>query len=342
MKKWQNTVTFSMSAVAALVLAACSPSEQKATTPAASGEQSAAQTDVVKRVSIATIIEHPALDSIRKGVIDELKTSGFEDGKNLKIDFQSAQGSTATVGQIAKKFAGDNPDVIVAIATPTAQSMVAATKSIPIVYSGVTDPVAAKLVPSWEASKTNVTGVSDELPLGPQIDLMKKIVPTLKSVGYVYSPGEVNSTIVLEQLKTELAKSGITVAAAPAQRTSDVLTAARSLKGKADLFYTSLDNNVVSSYESMYKVAVENKIPLVASDTGSVVRGAVAALGVNYYDVGRKTGSVVVRVLNGEKVGDIASQRMDTLDLVLSEKNAKAEGVTLSADLLKEAKEVIQ
>ncbi|MGB4882014.1 MAG: ABC transporter substrate-binding protein [Neisseria sp.] len=342
MKKWQNTVTFSMSAVAALVLAACSPSEQKATTPAASGEQSAAQTDVVKRVSIATIIEHPALDSIRKGVIDELKTSGFEDGKNLKIDFQSAQGSTATVGQIAKKFAGDNPDVIVAIATPTAQSMVAATKSIPIVYSGVTDPVAAKLVPSWEASKTNVTGVSDELPLGPQIDLMKKIVPTLKSVGYVYSPGEVNSTIVLEQLKTELAKSGITVAAAPAQRTSDVLTAARSLKGKADLFYTSLDNNVVSSYESMYKVAVENKIPLVASDTGSVVRGAVAALGVNYYDVGRKTGSVVVRVLNGEKVGDIASQRMDTLDLVLSEKNAKAEGVTLSADLLKEAKEIIE
>ena len=324
------------------MLAACSPSEQKATTPAASGEQSAAQTDVVKRVSIATIIEHPALDSIRKGVIDELKTSGFEDGKNLKIDFQSAQGSTATVGQIAKKFAGDNPDVIVAIATPTAQSMVAATKSIPIVYSGVTDPVAAKLVPSWEASKTNVTGVSDELPLGPQIDLMKKIVPTLKSVGYVYSPGEVNSTIVLEQLKTELAKSGITVAAAPAQRTSDVLTAARSLKGKADLFYTSLDNNVVSSYESMYKVAVENKIPLVASDTGSVVRGAVAALGVNYYDVGRKTGSVVVRVLNGEKVGDIASQRMDTLDLVLSEKNAKAEGVTLSADLLKEAKEIIE
>ena len=171
---------------------------------------------------------------------------------------------------------------------------------------------------------------------------MKKIVPTLKSVGYVYSPGEVNSTIVLEQLKTELAKSGITVAAAPAQRTSDVLTAARSLKGKADLFYTSLDNNVVSSYESMYKVAVENKIPLVASDTGSVVRGAVAALGVNYYDVGRKTGSVVVRVLNGEKVGDIASQRMDTLDLVLSEKNAKAEGVTLSADLLKEAKEIIE
>ena len=246
------------------------------------------------------------------------------------------------MGQIAKKFAGDNPDVIVAIATPTAQSMVAATKSIPIVYSGVTDPVAAKLVPSWEASKTNVTGVSDELPLGPQIDLMKKIVPTLKSVGYVYSPGEVNSTIVLEQLKTELAKSGITVAAAPAQRTSDVLTAARSLKGKADLFYTSLDNNVVSSYESMYKVAVENKIPLVASDTGSVVRGAVAALGVNYYDVGRKTGSVVVRVLNGEKVGDIASQRMDTLDLVLSEKNAKAEGVTLSADLLKEAKEIIE
>ena len=230
--------------------------------------------------------------------------------------------------------------MIVAIATPSAQSMVAATKTIPVVFSAVTDPVAAKLVPSWEASKTNVTGLSDELPLQPQIDLMKKIVPNLKSVGYVYSPGEVNSTIVLDQLKAALDKDGITVAAAPAQRTTDVPTAARSLKGKADLIYTSLDNNVVSAYESLYKVAVENKLPLVASDTGSVERGAVAALGINYHDMGVATGKMVVRILKGEKAGDIAPQRMEKLDLYVSKKHAAEQGITLSDAVLQEAKEV--
>lgn len=334
--------SFAYSALAALVLAACAPAEQKPAAEQGASAASAPAAAEVKKVAITAIVEHPALDAVRKGVIEELAAAGYKEGENLKIDFQSAQGNTATAGQIAKKFAGDNPDVIVAIATPSAQSVVAATKTIPVVFSAVTDPVAAKLVPGWEASKTNVTGLSDELPLQPQIDLMKKIIPNLKSVGYVYSPGEVNSTIVLDQLKTALDKDGITVAAAPAQRTTDVPTAARSLKGKADLIYTSLDNNVVSAYESMYKVAVENKLPLVASDTDSVKRGAVAALGINYHDMGVATGKMVVRILKGEKAGDIAPQRMDKLDLYVSKKNAAEQGVTLSDALLKEAKEVME
>ena len=334
-------LSFAYSALAALVLAACTPAEQKpAAEQAASAATGPAAPAEVKTVAITAIVEHPALEAVRKGVIEELAAQGYKEGENLKIDFQSAQGNTATAGQIAKKFAGDNPDVIVAIATPSAQSMVAATKTIPVVFSAVTDPVAAKLVPSWEASKTNVTGLSDELPLQPQIDLMKKIVPNLKSVGYVYSPGEVNSTIVLDQLKAALDKDGITVAAAPAQRTTDVPTAARSLKGKADLIYTSLDNNVVSAYESLYKVAVENKLPLVASDTGSVERGAVAALGINYHDMGVATGKMVVRILKGEKAGDIAPQRMEKLDLYVSKKHAAEQGITLSDAVLQEAKEV--
>ena len=324
-------LTLSTLAAAAL-LSACSPSAQQNTADTAPA--------AVKTVAITQIVEHPALDASRKGIEAGLAEAGFKAGENLKIDYQNAQGSTATAGQIAKKFAGDKPDVIVAIATPSAQSVVAATKSIPVVFAAVTDPVAAKLVSSWEASKTNVTGVSDELPLSPQIDLMKKIVPTLKSVGYVYSPGEVNSTVVLEQLKTELGKQGIEVAAAPAQRSADVPTAARSLKGKADLIYTSLDNNVVAAYESLYKVAVENKLPLVASDTDSVKRGAVAALGVNYHDMGKKTGEIVARILKGEAPGDIAPSRMDKLDLIVSKKNAAEEGVTLSEEVLKEAAEV--
>ncbi len=332
----QPAKKYVLGTVAALLLAACSPAEQAAA-PAASGTAAAAGN---KKIAITAIVEHPALDAVRKGVIDELKSKGYEEGKNLTVDFQSAQGSTANAAQIAKKFAGSNPDVIVAIATPSAQSVVAATKTIPVVYAGVTDPVAAKLVPGWEASNTNVTGVSDELPLEPQIDLMKKLVPAVKNVGYVYSPGEVNSTIVLDQLKAKLSPQGINLVAAPAQRSSDVLTAARSLNGKVDLIYTSLDNNVVSSYESMYKAAVEMKKTLIASDTGSVKRGAVAALGVNYYDLGKKTGDVVFQILNGKKAGEIPSARMETLDLFLSKKNAAAEGITLPEELIKQAKEV--
>ncbi len=317
---------------AACMLSACSPADNK---------QSTADSNI-KKVAITAIVEHPALDAVRKGVIEELKAEGYEEGKNLQLDFQSAQGNTATAGQIAKKFAGSKPDVIVTIGTPSAQSMVASSRTIPIVYAAVTDPVSAKLVPSWEASKTNVTGVSDELPLPAQIEIMKKTVPNLKSVGYVYSPGEINSTVVMKQLQTLLAKDGIALVSVPAQRTTDVPQAAKSLQGKVDLIYTSLDNNVVSAYESMYKVAKDMKMPLVASDTGSVKRGAAIALGVNYHELGVATGKIVGRILKGEKPGDIPSQRMsvDQLELLVSKSHAAEQGITLSEELLKQSKVV--
>ena len=295
-----------------------------------------------KTVGITAYVDHPALDAVRKGVEDELKALGWEDGKNLKLQYQSAQGNTATTGQIAKKFVGDKVDAIVAIATPSAQAVAASTKSIPLIYTAVTDPVSAKLVKSMGKSGTNVTGVSDALPLPPQVELIKKIKPSAKKVGMVYSPGEVNSTIVVKQLKAELAKHGMTLVEAAAPRTTDVGSAAKSLVGKVDVIYTSTDNNVVSTYESMVAVARDAKIPLVASDPDSVKRGAVAALGMNYYDMGRQAGKVVNRVLKGEKPGAIASETGASTKLVLSESAAAAQGVTLSEALRKEAAEVIK
>lgn len=340
--------TFSGCLLSVLVLAACSQGQNNntaaasAAAPAASAPPPAAAPAGNKRIAITAIVEHPALDAVRQGALAELKAQGFEEGKNLSVDFQSAQGNPATAAQIAKKFAGDKPDVVIAIGTPSAQAMASASKDIPIVYAAVTDPVAAKLVSSWEASGTNVTGVSDQLPLAPQIDLMKKLVPNLKTVGYVYSPGEVNSTIVLDQLKEELAKQNIALNAAPAQRSTDVLTAARSLGGKADVIYTSLDNNVVASFESMYKAANEIKVPLLASDTGSVPRGAVAALGVNYTDIGTETGKIAARILKGEAAGTIPSQRMDKFDLHVSTKHAAEQGLTLSDDIKAQAAKVLE
>jgi putative ABC transport system substrate-binding protein len=297
--------------------------------------------DVVT-VKILSIVEHPALDSIRDGVRAELQAAGYQDGQNLKWEYQSAQGNTGTAAQIARKFVGDNPNVIVAIATPTAQAVVAATKTVPVVYSGVTDPIAAQLVSTWEPSGTNVTGVSDKLPLDKQVDLIKRVVPQAKNVGMVYNPGEANSVVVVKALKQLLAGQGMTLKEAAAPRTVDIGPAAKSLIGKVDVIYTSTDNNVVSAYEALVKVATEAKIPLVASDTDSVKRGAIAALGIDYSDLGRQTGKVVLRILKGEKPGMIASETSNKLQLFVNPGAAQKQGVALSPDLLKDAAEIIK
>jgi putative tryptophan/tyrosine transport system substrate-binding protein len=295
-----------------------------------------------KYVAITAIVEHPALDNVRKGVEDELKDNGYIAGKNLKLQFSSAQGSSANAAQIAKQFVANKPDVIIGIATPSSQALVATTKIIPIIFTAVTDPVAAKLTPSWEASKTNVTGVSDALSLDSQIDMILKIKPDAKNIGYVYSPSEINSTIILKQLQVSLEKRSMKIIAIPAQRTSDISTAARSLKGKVDLIYTTTDNNVISAYEALAKVANESKIPLIASDPDSAERGAIAALGMSYYDLGRQAGKIVIRILNGEKPGNIPPQVGNVVQLTINKKIAERQNITLSEDVLKLATKIIE
>ncbi|MGX2967497.1 ABC transporter substrate-binding protein [Ursidibacter sp. B-7004-1] len=291
-------------------------------------------------VAITAIVEHPALDTIRQGVVEELAREGFVDGKNIKIDFQSAQGSTATAAQIARKFVGDKADIIIPITTPSAQPVVAATRSIPIVFSGVTDPVAAKLIKSWEPSGTNVTGISDHKDIEPQLSLIQTLVPNLKAVGYVYSAGEVNSAIVLDELKEASKKVNIQVVPVAVQRSADIGTAARSLNGKVQAIYISEDNAVVSAYEALHKAALEAKIPVIAADKDTVERGALAAYAVNQYDIGAETGKVAARILRGEKAGAIATHSVSKMELSINQQTAKELGITVPETLLKEAKSV--
>ena len=297
--------------------------------------------DTIKNVAITAIVEHPSLDQIRDGVKDELIASGFKLNENLQVQYRSAQGSSATAAQIARQFVAAKPDVIVAIATPSAQATVAATKQIPVVFAGITDPIAAKLIKNWEPTHNNVTGVSDYQEIGPQIEFMKKIVPNVKAVGYIYSPSEINSTVVLKNLQQQLSQQNISLIAVPAQRTADISTAANTLKGKVDLIYTTTDNNVVSAYESLVKFANENKIPLLASFPDAIERGAVAAYGMSYYDVGRQSGKLVVRVLNGETPGNITPEIGQALRLVVNIDAAKKQGIDLSADVIESAYKVI-
>ncbi|WP_313221781.1 ABC transporter substrate-binding protein [Stutzerimonas nitrititolerans] len=294
-----------------------------------------------KSVAATAIVEHPALDSVRDGVRAALEQAGYSDD-NLKWQYQTAQGNTATAAQIARKFVGDRPDAIVAIATPSAQAVVASTKSVPVVFAAVTDPVAAQLVRNWEPSGSNVTGVSDELELDRQMELVKRVIPDAKRVGMVYNPGEANSVVVVERLRELLPEMGMTLVEAAAPRSVDVGSAARSLVGKVDVIYTNTDNNVVSAYESLVKVGMDTKTPLIASDTDSVKRGAIAALGIDYYQHGIQAGELVVRLLKGEKPGSIAPQKTAELSLFINRSAAAAQGVTLSQELIDSAAEVIE
>ncbi|MEN2978638.1 ABC transporter substrate-binding protein [Tistrella bauzanensis] len=305
----------------------------------AAGSGVAAET---KSVAITQIVEHPALDATRQGVQDALKAAGWEVGKNLEWDYQNAQGNVATAGQIARKFVGDGPDAIVAIATPSAQAVAAATRDIPLVFSAVTDPVGAKLISNMEKPGGNVTGVSDLSPMGKHLELITRITPNAKRLGVIYNPGEANAVALVDLIEKTAGDYGMTVSKAAATKSSDVLTAARSLVGKVDVIYVPTDNTVVSAIESVVKVGQDADIPVYAGDTNSVGRGAIAAVGFNYYDVGYQTGEMVARILGGANPGDIPASTVEKLELYLNPGSAKEMGVTIPEAVIADAKEVVK
>jgi putative ABC transport system substrate-binding protein len=293
-------------------------------------------------VAVTAIVEHPALDACRDGIRDELKAAGYEEGKNLKFVYESAQGNPGTAVQIAQIFVGEDPDVIVPISTPSAQAVVAAATEIPIVFTAVTDPLGAKLVPSLENPGGNVTGMSDLSPIAKHLDLIKEITPDAKTIGVTYNPGEANSVTLLNLLKELGAPAGYEIIEAAAPKSSDVLAAAQSLVGKVDVIYVPTDNTIVSALEAVLKVGIDNQIPVYAGDTDSVKRGAIATIGFNYYDVGRQTGQIVVRVLKGEKPGDIPVAGVEITELVVNPGAAEKMGVAIPEAVIAKAKEVVK
>ena len=280
-------------------------------------------------MALTQIVEHPSLDAARRGILDELAAAGFTSGQNLKVDYQNAQGNPATAAQIARKFVGELPDVIVAITTPSAQAVAAATRELPIVFCSVSDPVGAKLVGNLDKPGGNITGTSDLSPIAEQLALIRELSPNAKTLGVIYNPGETNSVSLVGLLKQLAPGKGFQVVEAAAPKSGDVLSAARQLAGKAEAIYIPLDNTVVSALEAVIKVGREAKIPVYSADTDSVERGTVASLGFDYYDVGRQTGQQVVRVLRGEKPGEIPVERVKKLNLFLNPQAAEAMGVKI-------------
>ncbi|RVK91700.1 ABC transporter permease [Sinorhizobium meliloti] len=293
-------------------------------------------------VAVTAIVEHPALDAARDGVKDALAAAGYKEGENLKFIYESAQGNPATAAQIARQFAGEVPSVIVPISTPSAQAVVSSTRDIPVVFTAVSDPLGAQLVKDMEKPGGNVTGLSDLSPVAEHVALIKEILPNVKTIGYLYNSGEANSVSLLAVLKEEAEKAGLSVIESAATKSAEVQGAARALVGRADAIYIPTDNTIISALEGAVAVAEESKLPLFTADTDSVSRGAVAALGFNYYDVGKQTGEVVVRVLKGENPGDIAVKVAAGTDLVINKGAATRMGVTLPESVVGRATRTIE
>jgi putative ABC transport system substrate-binding protein len=300
----------------------------------------AAAADVT--VAVTAIVEHPALDAARQGIQDELAAQGFRAGDNLDFQFESAQGNPATAAQIAQKFVGEAPDVIVPISTPSAQAVAGATKDIPIVFTAVTDPLGAKLVSSLEHPGGNVTGMTDLSPIGAHLDLVKEITPDAARLGVIYNPGEANSVTLLDLLRQEAPARDLEIVEAAAPRSADVQAAAQSLVGRVDAIYVPTDNTVVTALEAIVGVGIANQLPVYAGDTDSVPRGAMAALGFDYYDVGIQTGKIVARVLAGEAPGDIPVQGIETTELHVNPGAAGRMGVTLPEAVVSRAETVVE
>ncbi|TCU36201.1 ABC transporter substrate-binding protein [Rhizobium azibense] len=293
-------------------------------------------------VAVTAIVEHPALDAVRKGVKDRLAAAGYKEGENLTFLFESAQGNPATAAQIARQFAGEDPNVIVPISTPSAQAVVSATRDIPVVFTAVSDPLGAQLVKDMDKPGGNVTGLSDMSPVAEHVALVKEILPAARTIGYLYNSGEANSVSLLAVLKAEAEKAGLSVVESAATKSAEVQGAARALVGRADAIYVPTDNTIISALEGAVAVAEESKLPLFTADTDSVSRGSIAALGFNYYDVGRQTGDVVVRILKGENPGDIPVKVAAGSDLVVNSAAAQKMGVKLPENVLKRANRVIE
>ncbi|NLW55578.1 MAG: ABC transporter substrate-binding protein [Firmicutes bacterium] len=282
------------------------------------------------KIGIVQIVEHPALDSARDGFIERLAEHGYVEGENVTYQIQNAQGEMATANTIAQKFKNERLDLILAIATPTAQAVANLIKDKPILITAVTDPVAAGLVESADRPGTNVTGTNDLQPMEEQFKLAQALLPDARTVGIIYNAGEANSVIQVRMAKEIATDLGLKVVEATVDTSAGVLQAAQSFVGRVDFIYVPTDNTVVSAFSSVVKVAEEHKIPLFVGEENIVPQGALATVGVNYYRLGRQTAEMALKILEeGAKPETMPVESQKETELVINEDTAEALGIII-------------
>ncbi|MEW9668522.1 ABC transporter substrate binding protein [Ammoniphilus sp. 3BR4] len=294
------------------------------------------------RIGVSQIVEHPALDAAKQGFIDYLNENGYEEGSKVTYDFQNAQGDMNTSIAIGQKFSSDQPNLIFSIATPTTQAIAQTVKDIPIIFTAVTDPVSAKIVSDLAKPGGNITGTSDMNPIKEQLSLIKQVKPNAKKVGVLYNSGESNSVVQMELAKRIAPELGLELVERAITNSSEVKQAAESL-GEIDAFYITTDNTVYSALDTIFMVAENNQLPVVAGESEAVKKGALITFGIDYYELGRQTGEMALKVLNGEAKPEMMPiETQKNLKLYVNKKAADRFGIKLPQELLDRADEIIE
>lgn len=332
MKKMQKRLALALIGMLMLgALAGCGQS--------GSGEGEGGQDEEMIKIGVVQLLEHAALDASYQGFVDGLKEAGFEEGKNIVIDFNNAQGEQANCQTIAHKLVNDQSDLILAIATTAAQAVANVTQDIPVLFTAVTDPVDAKLVADYDAPGGNVTGSSDLTPVKEQIALIKQIVPDVESIGMLYSSSEANSVFQINLAKAAAEELGIASVDASISNSNEIQQVTQSLVGKVQAIYIPTDNMLAAGMSTVTLVTEPAKIPVIVGEEGMVNQGGLATYGINYYNLGKLTATQAVQILkDGVAPADIPVAYLTDLNFSLNEEMAQTLGIEIPEELLAQVK----
>lgn len=323
MKKKSLAIFIAILAAMSIVLAGCGESDK-------GGE------DTVK-IGIVQLVEHTSLDQIREAIIAQLEEEGYVDGENIEIDYQNAQNEQSNLKTICQGFVADDVDVIVSITTPATQVAMGETKDIPIVFSAVTDPVAAEVVADMEKPVGNVTGTSDVISVEKIMGLAQEITPGFKTIGTLYNSSETNSVSAVEALKEFAEKNSLEVIESAITSTNEIQPAAQNLAKKCDIVFSPTDNTVASSIATANQVFIESKIPFYVGADSMVKDGAFATYGVDYEYLGQQTADMVAEIINGADPGEMPVRTMDEMAIYINSQTAADMGITIPQDILDKA-----
>lgn len=332
MKKSLKAFSFVIAA-GLLVLSGCGKDESNGS-PDGEGEKK------TYKIGLTQFVAHPSLDAATEGFKKALEEEGFKEGDNVEYDFQNAQNDMNNTKTIADNFVGDKVDLIFANATPSAVSALNATKDIPILFTSVTDPVGAGLVESFDKPGNNITGTTDNHPEGTAKTINFIVEEAgAKTIGVIYNSGEQNSEVQVAEVKKLAEAKGTKIVETSISTSAEVKQATESLVGRVDAIYVPTDNTVVSALESVISVANSKKIPLFVGELDSMKRGAVAASGFSYYDLGYQTGKMAVEILKAnKKPSEIPVELPSSLTLMINKKAAEAQGLEVKQEWEKIAK----
>lgn len=294
-----------------------------------------------KLIAITYYVDHPSSAALLKGVMDGLHDEGLDQSHGYRIDLQGAQGSPVTAAQIAQKFAGEDPAVVIALSSASAQAILSRITQTPVVFAGITNPVSAKLVKDMQHPGGNATGTKDSPPLTDLLALIRQVTPQAKRIGVIYNPGDPGSTSQVNELRRLLPGTGMSLSEATVTRAVDVQAAAQSLVGKSDVIFCPNDIMVASSFAILAHLQIEQKIPVMVTATDFVKAGALAAVGSSFYEGGRSAAGLVQKIIvEHQKPGDLPVVLPTRTIVTVNPKTAEALNIHFAPEFLAKAEQI--